>query len=104
MRRAERAQIRQYQRVTRIVEGEPHHIHAVFTRWAVAHPVWWGLVTAAEAFVVAWILFGGANWAAWLAASVAFGLVNLALWRPGGPGHRLRTYLLRRFPKERRQQ
>lgn len=61
------------------------------------------LVSGLAAFVMAFGLFDGEHPVAWLAASVGFGLLNHVLWRRGGPGHRLRAYVLRRFPaKERR--
>jgi len=42
-------------------------------------------------------LFG--EWAAAAIVGALFGLLNLWLWRAGGPGHRWRAELLRRFPR-----
>jgi hypothetical protein len=75
------------------------------TRWVVAHLVLGALVCWLAMFVMALGLFDGEHPVAWLAASAGFGLLIYGLWRPGGPGHALRAYVLRRFPaKERREQ
>jgi hypothetical protein len=68
------------------------------TRRVVAHPVLWALLSGLVTFVMAFGLFEGEYPVAWLAACAGFGLLNWLLWRPGGRGHALRAYLLRRFP------
>lgn len=71
-----------------------------FTRWVVTHPVLWSLISGAAVFAIALRTFEGAYWEVWLIASVAFALLTYALWRSGGLGHRVRAYMLRRFPKK----
>jgi hypothetical protein len=67
------------------------------TRFAVAHPWLWGLVAGVLAAALALRLFPG-EWWPW-AAALAFGLANALAWRPNGPAHRVRAWLVRRYPK-----
>lgn len=67
------------------------------TRWVVEHPVLWSTATALAMAAIGLALFG--EWAAAAIVGALFGLLNLWLWRAGGPGHRWRAELLRRFPR-----
>jgi hypothetical protein len=71
---------------------------SAFASWIVAHPVLGALGCWLVVFLIALGLFEGEYPVAWLAASVGFGLLIYGLWRPGGSGHALRAYVLRRFP------
>ena len=72
---------------------------SALTKWVEQHPAVWGVVSATAIFAWSLMLFDGAHWLSWAVASALFGLLNYWLWRKSGPGHRLRAYLLRRFPK-----
>jgi|GEM_PF-5805471 len=69
---------------------------SALTRWVVAHPALWAIVAAAAAFAVSTMNFGFAYWGAWAGAAVAFGVLNIWLWRENGAGHHLRSLILRR--------
>lgn len=60
------------------------------------HPVRWALTAAAVIF--AWVLFLSATLVTAIAAGLGMFIVSWGLWRPRGPGHRLRRWMLRRFP------
>jgi hypothetical protein len=72
------------------------------TRWVVAHPALWGLLSGLAVLAAAIGLFRGDHPVAWVGASAAFGVFNYVLWRRRGPGHELRAYVLRRFPNKTR--
>ena len=67
------------------------------TRWVVEHPVLWSTATGLAMAAIGLALFG--EWVAAAIVGALFGLLNLWLWRAGGPGHRWRADLLRRFPR-----
>lgn len=73
--------------------------HSSLTRWVVAHPALWSTATGLAIAAIGLALFGAEEWAAAAVVGALFGLLNLWLWRAGGPGHRWRADLLGRFPR-----
>lgn len=69
------------------------------SRWVAAHPVQWGLITALGTFFVAGPLNG--LYAVGAVVAPLIGVTNWWVWREGGPGHRWRAALVKRFPPKR---
>lgn len=65
--------------------------------WVVRHPAQWGIIAGAGVAAVGLGLFGGQIWL--LAVGLVFGLFNWLLWRPGGPAHAWRAWVLKRYPR-----
>jgi hypothetical protein len=67
------------------------------SEWVAAHPVRWGLTAGLLLGGYGVVLFG----LGWLPVigGAAFALANWFVWRHGGPAHRWRAAMLRRFPK-----
>ena len=69
------------------------------TQWFLDHP--WAGAAASGTLIAAWTLV--VTHGVWILAAalgfVMFLLVGL-LWREGGPGYRLRQWILRKFPKD----
>ena len=57
-----------------------------WTNVARTHPIGWSLGCAAVMAIAGLLLFGDARPA--IMGALVVGLVNIALWRPGGPGRR----------------
>jgi hypothetical protein len=93
MKRAGCAPIRQH--YERVEEQEPSSL----TRWVVEHPALWSTAAGLAMAAIGLALFGAGQWAAGAVVGALFGMLNLWLWRAGGPGHRWRADLLRRFPR-----
>lgn len=66
-------------------DREPQRGNSV-TRWALAHPISFALVTAA--LMAAWGLVSIGDLRAVIPMSFGFALLNWFLWRQGGPGAR----------------
>jgi hypothetical protein len=64
--------------------------------WVARHPVKWGIAAGAGAFFVVGLLNGLYIVGAVIAP--VFGFANWFVWRRGGPAHRWRAAILRRFP------
>jgi hypothetical protein len=68
------------------------------TRRVYAHP--WRTGAGTGLLIAAWVLWlSDGSVVLALAAGLGMLLLYGFLWRPGGPGQRLRRYILRRFPK-----
>lgn len=72
---------------------------SALSRWVAAHPVLWSASTGLAMAGLGLLLFGTGSWALAAVVGVCFASLNIWLWRSGGPGHRWRASLLRRFPK-----
>lgn len=61
------------------------------------HPLRWALVTGSLIF--AWVLFLSGSLIIAVGTGIGMLLLSWSLWRPGGPGHRFRKWVVRRFPE-----
>lgn len=66
-------------------DGEPQRGNSL-TRWVVAHPIHFAIVTAA--LMAAWGLVSIGDLRAVIPMSLGIALVNWFIWRPSGPGAR----------------
>lgn len=66
--------------------------------WAADHWVKLGLLTGVQAALLAGIV----TWRPLIGVvvGVLFGAFNMWIWRPGGPAHRWRRAILRRYPSD----
>ena len=70
---------------------------STLTRFFVAHPA--AAAVASGAIIFGWVLVLDLLRILAAVIGVILAVLVFSLWRPGGLGHRLRAYILRRFPK-----
>lgn len=69
-------------------------------RWVIEHPALWSVATGLAMLAVGLLLFGASSWPLAALVGLIFAAGNFWLWRRDGAGHTLRSYMLRRFPKD----
>jgi hypothetical protein len=78
---------------------EPRSAKNAMTVWVVRHPGQWGVVSGLIAFSMVGLLFL-LPVSVCVVVVVPFGFANWLAWRRDGPAHRLRAWVLRRYPPE----
>jgi uncharacterized membrane protein YdjX (TVP38/TMEM64 family) len=71
--------------------------NARLAAWVAENPWRWALVSGSLLTAWALVLFR-AYPLVWISLGAVFGIINGWMWRPGGPAHRWRAAILRRFP------